>query len=148
IEAARRHGADAADAAARAQSSEGVTVRLGKLEDVERSESEEIALRVFVGQRSASIETSDFAPAALSDLAERAVAMARAAPEDPHAGLAPQDLLDRGTAPALDLEDSGEPGPEALRERALAAEDAARAIEGVTNSEGGAASFGRSLFAL
>ncbi len=148
IEAARRHGADAADAAARAQSSESVTVRLGKLEDVERSESEEIALRVFVGQRSASIETSDFAPAALSDLAERAVAMARAAPEDPHAGLAPQDLLDRGAAPELDLEDSGEPGPEALRERALAAEDAARATEGVTNSEGGGASFGRSLFAL
>lgn len=148
IEAARRHGADAADAAARAQSSESVTVRLGQLEEVERSESEEIALRVFVGARSASIETSDFAPAALDDLAERAVAMARVAPEDPHAGLAPLDLLDRGTAPALDLEDSREPGPEALRERAMAAEDAARAVDGVTNSEGGGASFGRSLFAL
>lgn len=148
IEAARRLGADAADAAARAQSSESVTVRLGKLEEVERSEGEEIALRVFVGKRSASIETSDFATAALDDLAERAVAMARAAPEDPYTGLAPDELLDRGPAPALDLEDTGEPGPEALRERALAAEGAARAVEGVTNSEGGGASFGRSLFAL
>lgn len=148
IEAARRHGADAADAAARAQSSEGVTVRLGKLEEVERSESEDISLRVFVGRRSASIETSDFAPAALDDLAERAVAMARVAPEDPHAGLAPENLLDRGPAPDLDLEDTGEPGPEALRSRAEAAEDAARAVAGVTNSEGAGASFGRSLFAL
>lgn len=148
IEAARRHGADAADAVARAQSSEGVTVRLGKLEEVERSESEEIALRVFVGKRSASIETSDFASAALDDLAERAVAMARVAPEDLHAGLAPDDRLEHGAAPALDLEDAGDPGPEGLRERALAAEDAARAVNGVTNSEGGGASSGRSLFAL
>lgn len=148
IEAARRRGADAADAAARAQSSEGVSVRLGKLEDVERSEGEDISLRVFVGRRSASIETSDFAPAVLDDLAERAVAMARAAPEDPHAGLAPEELLDRGGAPELDLEDGGEPEPQALRRRAEAAEDAARAVAGVTNSEGASASFGRSLFAL
>ena len=148
IEAARRHGADAADAAARAQSSEGVAVRLGKLEDVERSEGESIALRVFVGQRSASIETSDFAPAALAELAEHAVAMARVAPEDPHAGLAPEALLDRGGASDLDLEDRGEPGPEALRSRAEETEDAARAVDGVTNSEGASASFGRSLFAL
>ena len=148
IEAARRHGADAADAAARAQSAESVGVRLGKLEDVERSEGEDISLRVFVGQRSASIETSDFTAAALDDLAERAVAMARVAPEDPHVGLAGAELLDRGESPALDLEDAEEPGPETLRARAEAAEDAARSVEGVTNSEGAAASFGRSLFAL
>ncbi|WP_338446604.1 metallopeptidase TldD-related protein [Pelagerythrobacter marensis] len=148
IEAARRHGADAADAAARAQSSESVGVRLGKLEDVARSESEGIALRVFVGRRSASIETSDYTPAALDDLAERAVAMARAAPEDPYAGLAAEECLDRGAAPALDLEDAVGPDPACLRRRAEAAEDAARATTGVTNSEGASASFGRSLFAL
>ena len=66
-------GADAADAAARASASESVSVRLGKLEEVERSESEEIGLRVFVGRRSASISTSDFAPEGLRALAERAV---------------------------------------------------------------------------
>ncbi|AKM08073.1 TldD/PmbA family protein [Pelagerythrobacter marensis] len=148
IDLARRHGADAADAAARAQSSESVGVRLGKLEDVERSEGEGIALRVFVGRRSASIETSDYAPAALEDLAERAVAMARAAPEDPYAGLAPAERLDRGTSPPLDLEDAACPDPAMLRRRAEAAEDAARAVTGVTNSEGASASFGRSLFAL
>ncbi|USA38846.1 TldD/PmbA family protein [Pelagerythrobacter marinus] len=148
IEAARRHGADAADAAARAQSSEAVGVRLGKLEEVERSEGEGIALRVFVGRRSASIETSDFTPGALDDLAARAVAMARVAPDDPHAGLAPGDRLDRGEAPPLDLEDPARPGPDDLRRRAEAAEDAARAVEGVTNSEGASASCGRSLFAL
>jgi len=148
IDAARMHGADAADAVARATSSEAVSIRLGKLEDVERSESEEISLRVFSGRRSASIRTSDFSAAALEELAERAVAMARAAPEDEYAGLAPEDLLARGDLPDLDLVDGGEPSPEQLREAAAAAEDAARAVAGVTNSEGGSASAGKAVMAL
>jgi len=86
--------------------------------------------------------------AALDELAARAVAMARSAPEDPYAGLAPQELLTKGPFPALDLEDAEEPSPRELRETAEAAEDAARAVPGVTNSEGGGASAGRGLFAL
>ena len=82
IAIARRAGADAADAVVSGQSSEGVQVRLGSLEDVERSESEHLDLRVFVGRRSASIGSSDFSDAALTELATRAVAMARLAPED------------------------------------------------------------------
>ncbi|MBD3729909.1 MAG: TldD/PmbA family protein [Sphingomonadales bacterium] len=148
IEAARRAGADECDAMARAQSSEGIGVRLGKLEDVERSESDEVALRVFVGRRCASIQTSDFSPAAMQELAERAVAMARLAPEDPYAGIAEPDELARGPWPDLELEDASEPTPEILRARALEAEDAARAVAGVTNSEGGSASFTRSVAAL
>lgn len=148
VELARRKGADAADAVARADSSESVTVRLGELEDVERAESEEIGLRVFIGHRSASIHTSDFAPAGLEALAERAVEMARLAPEDPYAGLAPQDRLFTGAAPDLELLDPGEPSPADLRAMALETEDAARAVEGVTNSNGGSASFSRSVFAL
>lgn len=148
IEAARRHGADAADAVASANSSESVSVRLGKLEEVERSEGEEIGLRVFVGQRSASIQTSDFSPEAIDELAERAVAMARAAPEDEYAGIAPADLLAKGPLPECDLAGSGEPSPEQLKARALETEDAARAVQGVTNSEGGGASFARSVSAL
>lgn len=148
IALAIKHGADAADAAARAESSEGVSVRLGALEDVERSESEEIGLRVFVGQRSASIHTSDFSPAGFAELAGRAVEMARLAPEDRYAGLAPESLLLTGAAPELDLCDPDEPTPAELRARALAAEDAARAVPGVTNSNGGGASFGRSVMAL
>ncbi len=145
---AKRHGASDAEAVAMASSSEGVSVRLGKLEDVERSESEEIALRVFVGQRSASISTSDFSAAAFEEMADRAVAMAQAAPVDIYAGLAPEELLTKGPFPDLDLVDAGEPGPANLRGAAAACEDAARGVAGVTNSEGGSASFGRSVAAL
>ena len=148
LERARRAGADAGDAVYSADASESIQVRLGKLEDVERSESEHIGLRVFVGTRSASIGSSDMADAALDELAARAVAMARSAPEDPYAGLAPEELLTRGPFPALDLEDTAEPTPSALRALAEAAEDAARAVPGVTNSEGGGASAGRGLFAM
>lgn len=148
VDLARQKGADAADAACSASTSEAVGVRLGVLEDVERSESEEIGLRVFVGRRSSSIQTSDFAADGLALLAERAVEMARLAPEDPYAGLAPEGLLYTGEAPDLDLVDPAEPSPQALRELALAAEDAARAVAGVTNSNGGSAGYSQRVFAL
>jgi PmbA protein len=148
IDLARKAGADAADAIYSGSSSEGVQVRLGKLEDIERSESEHLDLRVFVGRRSASIGSSDLSDAALKELAARAVDMARAAPEDQYAGLAPEELLFRAGLPALDLEDSAEPSPQDLLARALAAEDAARAVAGVTNSEGGSASLARRVMAL
>jgi PmbA protein len=148
VERARAAGADAGDAVYSAESSESIQVRLGKLEDVERSEGEHISLRVFVGSRSASIGSSDLGEAALDELASRAVAMARAAPEDRFAGLAPEDMLFRGPLPSLDLEDAEEPSPKTLRATAEAAEDAARAVKGVTNSEGAGASAGRGLFAL
>jgi len=148
VERARRAGADAADAAFVADASESIQIRLGKLEDVERSEGEHVSLRVFIGQRSASIGSSDISDAALDELASRAVAMARAAPEDRFAGLAPQDMLAQGAPPALDLIDANEPSPAQLRAMAEEAEDAARAIAGVTNSEGAAASAGHGVFAL
>ena len=148
IDIARRAGADKADAVVSGQSSEGVQVRLGQLEDVERSESEHLDLRVFVGSRSASIGSSDFSDAALAELATRAVAMARLAPEDAYAGLAPADMLAKGPFAPLDLSDDAELGPAALRELAAACEDAARAVPGVTNSEGGGASAGTRSFAL
>ena len=148
VERARRAGADAADAVFSADASESIHVRLGKLEGVERSEGEHISLRAFIGQRSASIGSSDLSDAALDELASRAVDMARAAPEDGFAGLAPQDSLARAPFPALDMEDAAEPSPLDLRAQALEAEDAARAVAGVTNSEGGSASAGRGVFAL
>ena len=148
VAAATRARADAADAVFAADSSTEVSVRLGKLEDVGRSESGELGLRVFVGHRSASVSTSDLSDEAVATLVERAVAMAREAPEDPWAGLAPTERLLRGPVPLLDLEDRAEPEPERLRDLALAAEDAARAVPGVTNSEGGGASASRSVWAL
>lgn len=145
---ARKRGADAADAALRGEASESVTVRLGQLEDVSRSESEGIGLRVFIGQRSATIQTSDFSENSFAVLVERALEMARRAPEDPYAGLAPEDRLFRGDPPDLDLADPLEPTPQQLRDRAAACEDAARAVAGVTNSDGGSASASRSVSAL
>jgi len=148
VERARRAGVDAADAVYSASASEGIQVRLGKLEDVERSESEHIALRVFVGRRSASIGSSDLSPQALDELAARAVDMARAAPKDPYAGLAAAELLTHGPWTDLDLVDRDEPSPEQLRAVALEAEDAARAMPGVTNSDGASAASGGGVFAL
>ncbi|MET0248476.1 MAG: metallopeptidase TldD-related protein [Sphingobium sp.] len=148
VEAARRAGADAADALYACSASTTVAVRLGALEDVERSEGEEIGLRVFVGRRSATVSASDMGAATLATLVDRCLAMAREAPEDPYAGLAPEDRLMRGVPPALDLVDEAEPDPVTLRTRAQAVEDAARAMPGITNSEGGGASHGRSQFAL
>jgi len=148
VDRARRAGADVADAVYIADSSESVSVRLGKLEDVERSESEHIGLRVFVGRRSASIGSSDLGDAALDELAARAIAMARAAPEDPYAGLAPEELLAKGPFPDLDIDSGEEPSPASLRQQAEEAEDAARAIAGVTNSDGAGASSGRAVVAL
>src|SRR5690606_19130904 len=148
VAAARRAGADAADAVYYGDASTEVQVRLGALEDVVRSEGEEISLRVFVGHRSASVASSDLSREALTALVERAVAMAREAPEDPYAGLAPADRLYRGGAPALDIDDGGDPAPAVLRERALALEEAARAVPGVTNSEGAGVSAARTVVAL
>lgn len=148
VSAARRAGADAADAVYGCDASAGVSVRLSELEDVERSESEHVGLRVFVGRRSASVSSSDLAPATLATLVDRALAMAKEAPEDAYAGLAPEERLMRRKLPALDIEDDEEPDPAELRERALAVEEAARGVPGVTNSEGGGASFGRAQMAL
>jgi PmbA protein len=123
-------------------------VRLGELEDVHRSEGEEIGLRVFVGKGNATISSSDLSVEALSTLVERALAMAREAPDDQFAGLAPQGMLFRGQPQDLDLDDGGDPDPAVLRERAMAAEDAARGVAGVTNSNGGGASASASTFAF
>ncbi len=145
---ARKAGADAADAVYSCDASTQVQMRLGELEDVSRSEGEAISLRVFVGRKLASSSTSDLSKGSLEALAERAVAMAGQAPEDPYAGLAPEDRLMRVTPPDLDLDDGAEVSPQALRERALIVEAAARAVSGVTNSEGSEANAGRMVMAL
>ena len=148
LAAARAAGADAADALYVGDGATSISVRLGKLEDIGRAEGEEIGIRVFVGQRSASVSSSDLTPSALREAAERAVAMARLAPEDPYAGLAPEDRLARGPFAELDVDDPTEISAAALKLRALECEDAARAIEGITNSEGAGAAAGTVVMAL
>ena len=148
VERARKAGADAADAIYIADASTGIQVRLGELEDVERSEGEEIGLRFFSGRRSATVSSSDLSEDALAALVERAAAMAREAPEDPWSGLAPEELLLRDAGPDVDGDDGADPAPTALKAQALAIEGAARGVAGVTNSEGAGVSAGRSVVAL
>jgi PmbA protein len=148
VEQAKKAGADAADAVYVCDASTEVQVRLGALEDVVRSEGEEIGLRVFLGQRSATISSSSMNPDILAKLVDRVLDMAREAPEDPYSGLAPAEMLLKDVPPDTDSDDGGDPDPADLRTVALACEDAARAVPGVTNSEGAGASAGRSIFAL
>jgi PmbA protein len=139
VEAAKKAGADAADAVVVRGRSKGVSVRLGKVEGTESSESDDFSLRVFVGQRVASVSaTAGTDPARL---AERAVAMAKVSPEDPFQGLADPALL-AGAIADLDLVDSTEIDAERLKEDALAAEEAALGVSGVTNSSGSGAGAG------
>lgn len=141
-------GATAADALYAGDRSLSVHVRLGETESVGRSEGEEIGLRLFVGQRSATVASSDLSEEALAVLVERCLAMAREAPEDPYAGLAPSELLARGDPDFLDAYDDYEPDPSELRDRAMEAERTARAVPGVTNSNGGGASASATTIAL
>src|SRR5947208_16374944 len=142
--------------AAGAESAEGfyvngesisVAQRMGKREKLESSEGRDLGLRVFVGRRQAFVSSTDFAPAALRTLAGRAVDMARAVPEDPVCGIAPEELLAEKW-PDLDLDDKRRPSARSLLAMAAEAEDAARAVKGVTNSEGAEASWGRSSVML
>ena len=143
-----RAGATAADALYVGDHSSSVQVRLGELEGVARSEGEEVGLRLFVGQRSATVASSDLSDEALSVLVDRCVAMAAEAPEDPYAGLAPSELLLRDTMPEIQSFDALEPDPSELRARALEAEGAALGVPGVTNSSGAGASASASTIAL
>ena len=148
ISQAKKAGADAADAIYVCDASTQVQMRLGNLEDVERSEGAEIGLRVFVGKRSATVSSSDMDPEILSSLVGRAIDMAKEAPEDQYAGLAPEELLLKSDPHPIEGDDGQNPEPELLRELALKAEDAARSVKGVTNSEGGGANAGRTIVAL
>src|SRR3954451_16833818 len=107
-------GATAADALYAGSRSSSVQVRLGELEDVSRSEGEEVGLRLCVGQRSATAASSDLSDEALATLVERCLSMAKEAPEAPYAGLAPGEPLQRGELPMLDSVDSAEPDPAEL----------------------------------
>ena len=144
---ARRAGADAADALRVEGTALSHARRLGKTEKLERAEGRDIGLRVFVGRRQAMVSSSDDSAKALAELVERAVAMARAVPEDPFAGLAAPEEIAR-QLPALDIDDADEPAAEVLLERARACEEAALAVQGVTNSEGAEAGWSRSRVAL
>jgi PmbA protein len=144
---ARKAGADAADAVL----FEGISLsharRLGKTEKLERSEGQDLGLCVLVGKQQAIVSSSDRSPKMLAELVERTVTMARAVPEDPFCGLAEPSEIAHDW-PTLDMLDPVEPSAEELIERARAAEEAALAVKGITNSEGAEAGWGRSRVAI
>jgi PmbA protein len=144
---AQRAGADAADAMLVESAGLAATRRLGKLEKIERAEGTDLGLRVFVGQRQALVSTGDLSSASLERLVENALAIARAVPEDRFAGLAAPGQITREPTP-LDLDDGEEPNADALAGLAAAAEDAALAEPGITNSEGAEASWSRARTTL
>ncbi|CAH0339686.1 TldD/PmbA family protein [Rhizobium sp. CECT 9324] len=139
VDLARKAGADRADAVVVRSRSKGVSVRMGKVESTEASESDDFSLRVFIGNQVASVSANPGFD--LTALAERAVAMARVSPEDPYAGLADEQDLARNIAD-LELYDPTEVSSDSLRESALAMEEAARSVNGVSNSLGAGASAG------
>lgn len=139
LDGAKKAGADKADAALATGDATSVSVRLGKTESVERAEDFAAGLRVFVGQKVATLSLGQLQYEAIDSLCERAVAMAKASPDDPFATLATSEQIARDL-PDLDMCDSSELDTARLTEMAFEAEDSARAVSGITNSEGGSAS--------
>jgi PmbA protein len=147
IDKALKAGAEAADAVRFESVSESVSFRMGEPEDVERSESHDLGLRILVGKKQAFASSTDTRPEILDEMVERAVAMARNTPEDAFCGLAEAELLARDI-PDLDLIDSVRPDADTLIRRASETEAAALAVDGVTNSEGADASWSEATIAL
>ena len=147
IQRARKAGADQADALLYQGISISHAQRLGKIEKLERSEGYDLGLRVLIGKRQAIVSSNDQTAPALAALVERAIAMAKVVPEDEFIGLAEPGEIARNW-PTLDQLDPVEPPTERLIELAKAAEEAARSVAGVTNSEGAEASWGTSRIAL
>ena len=150
LDAARRAGADGADAMVIQGTSLSIDVRGGKLEHAERSEGLDLGLRVLVGQRQALVSSSDPSMATLAAMAERAVAMAREAFEDPFIGLADvSQLSERRDGEGLELCDpTPEPEPAELQDDACRAEAAALAVKGITRIDQAAAGYGRRVVHL
>ena len=140
LSAARKAGADSADALAVSGTALSIEIRKGALEQAERSEGVDIGLRVLMGRRQACVSASDTSPATIQALAERAVAMAREAPDDPHAGLAdPSQLAQSWDLAALDLADAApEPDAATLEASARMVEAAALESRGITQVEAAA----------
>src|SRR5579859_1897552 len=147
IARAKRAGADQADGVL----FEGISIahaqRLGEIEKLERSEGYDLGLRVLIGKRQAIVSSNDRSQSALDTLVERAIAMARVVPEDEFCGIADPDEIARNW-PELDMVDADEPETAVLIDRASRAEASARAVSGVTNSDGAEASWSYSRVAL
>ena len=147
VKKAEKGGADAADAVLFESMSLEVSYRLGKREDLERSESKDLGIRIFKGKKQAIVSSTDITASSLDELLERGLSMAAAMPDDPYCGLADTDHLSKNH-PDLDLNEDHDPAPEALYYLAAKAEEAALAVDGVSNSENAGAGWNRNRIAL
>ena len=147
IDYAKAAGAEASEASLAARESISAEVRMGELEGMEREEGRSVALRAFIGKRQAAASSTDLSSSGLKALAERVVAMARAAPEDKYCGLLEEKYLTRDKHPELDQADAARPSPQQLLELAKICEAASLQIPGIANSGGGGASSEVSTFA-
>ena len=148
VDAALKAGADAADAVDIKSIALSHAQRLGEVEKVERAESRDLGLRVFIGHKQAVASSTDPGDDALAELIERAIAMAKAVPDDEHCGLADPEQILTNAIPDLDIADTEELSTETLAARARDCEAAARGVLGVTNSEGAEASWSSSDVAI
>ncbi|MBT5074701.1 MAG: TldD/PmbA family protein [Kordiimonadaceae bacterium] len=148
VNKAKEAGADQADAVYYTGDSSSVTWRLGKLEDIERSENSDLGLRVIIGKNQAIVSSSDMSAETLDELVSRALDMARNTPEDPYSGLASRELLAFCDLPELDLYDERNLSEEELKDMAAEAESHALETDGITNSEGAGASFSKARITL
>ncbi|MBC7768496.1 MAG: TldD/PmbA family protein [Phycisphaerales bacterium] len=146
IDYAKQAGADGSEASLAARESISAEVRMGELEGMEREEGRSVALRAFIGKRQAAASSTDLSTRGLKGLAERVVAMAKAAPEDKFSDLLDERYIARGAAIDLEQSDTARPNPEQLLDLAKSCEAASLAIPGIGNSGGGGASFENSRF--
>jgi PmbA protein len=145
IDTALSNGATAADCVLSRSRGLSLTRRLGKDETIERYEDFDTGLRVFVGNKIASVSTNDNSEAAIRDVAKRAVDMAKIAPQDDFSLIASQETLNDfpiHNSISVDSYDEVEPSIDIIRDRAKEVEDSALSVNGITNSDGADASWG------
>ncbi len=147
IQKATEKGADSADAISIVNESISVSQRLGKREDLERSESSGFGLRVFLGKKQSIVSSTEISDYGIDELVERAIDMAKVAPDDPYAGINEKNTNTK-LPPKLSLLDTFEPKIESLYENARIAEESALSVKGITNSEGAESSWSKSSIAL
>ena len=147
LDMAKKKGAESADAVIFDAVSIDVAQRLGAREKLERSESADLGLRVFIGKKQAIVSSTDHSRDSLDEIVERAVAMAKVAPEDPWCGIAAPDQIGQSFA-EMDSFDPNEPDTQHLIDMASEAEDSARSVKGVTNSEGAEAGYSKARIGI